>query len=227
VYSSYLRKKAFLNRDIIAYYNARATEYDKLYDKPERQPDLLVASALLQEIFSGKDVLEIACGTGYWTTQIAKTAKSILATDINLSVIDLARSKTYGRAPVRFELANVFDMSSFRNHESLFGGFIWNHIPLQDLDRFIGSVNDIVRPGGTVVFMDSKYVEGSNHPIAETDAFGNTYQIRTLEDGSLHRVLKNFPAEVFLRKTLEDKSTDVRYTDLDHYWILRYQTLQH
>lgn len=31
-------------------------------------------------------------------------------------------------------------------------------------------------------------------PISERDTDGNTYQTRTLNDGSLHRVLKNFPS---------------------------------
>jgi hypothetical protein len=44
-----------------------------------------------------------------------------------------------------------------------------------------------------VVFLDNRFVPGSSTPIAESDAEGNTYQVRTLADGSTHRVLKNFP----------------------------------
>jgi hypothetical protein len=33
----------------------------------------------------------------------------------------------------------------------------------------------------------------SNTPISRRDADGNTYQRRTLDDGSVHEVLKNFP----------------------------------
>ena len=37
------------------------------------------------------------------------------------------------------------------------------------------------------------FVEGSSSPIAHTDEQGNPYQIRGLDDGSVTRVLKNFP----------------------------------
>jgi demethylmenaquinone methyltransferase/2-methoxy-6-polyprenyl-1,4-benzoquinol methylase len=73
--------------------------------------------------------------------------------------------------------------------------------------------------------MDNHYVEGSSLPVAEQDEAGNTYQIRTLDDGSTHRVLKNFPTEEFLRKVLEDKATDIEFINKKHYWLLRYKAL--
>ena len=76
-----------MNRDIIAYYHHRAGEYDKVYLNPAEQSDLLEATKFFQDIFYRKDVLEIACGTGYWTERIAKVANSVYATDINQSVI--------------------------------------------------------------------------------------------------------------------------------------------
>lgn len=60
-----------MNTDIISYYKDRAKEYEKKYSKPERQEDLKSIATILQEIFADKQVLEIACGTGYWTEKIA------------------------------------------------------------------------------------------------------------------------------------------------------------
>lgn len=84
-----------MNTDIISYYKQRANEYETVYHKPERQHDLIQASKILQEIFVDKNVLEIACGIGYWTEVIAKTAHSILANDINETVLYIAKTKYY------------------------------------------------------------------------------------------------------------------------------------
>ena len=213
-----------MNTDMISYYRDRAAEYEKIYSKPERQDDLLTASEMLQDIFSGKEVSEIACGTGYWTERISKTAVSIFATDINKTVIEIARSKNYV-SKINFDTADIFDLKDSTEHESLFAGFIWSHIKTEELDNFISITNSLVKPGGTIVFMDNNYVEGSNLPITDTDATGNTYQTRKLDNGTTHKVLKNFPTENFIRQLLKGKATDINFRNLQYYWILEYKTM--
>ena len=62
------------------YYAKRASEYERIYQKPERQADLEKLQAILTEVCAGLDLLEIACGTGYWTQYARSSAKSIVAT---------------------------------------------------------------------------------------------------------------------------------------------------
>ena len=151
-----------MNSDMVSYYKDRAKEYEKIYSKPERQSDLFLAGQILQEIFRDKNVFEIACGTGYWTDKISKTAHSILATDINDTVIEVAKSKDYSPAKVEFQIADIFNLADTVKQESLFGGFIWSHIQRQDLNNFIDITNRLARRGATIVFMDNNYVEGSS-----------------------------------------------------------------
>lgn len=214
-----------MNSDIVSYYKDRATEYEKIYSKPERQSDLLLAGQILQDTFANKDIFEIACGTGYWTEKISATANKILATDINDTVIEVAKSKNYSPAKVDFQTADIFNLANINKHESLFGGFIWSHIKLQDLSNFIDTANSLVENSGTIVFMDNNYVEGSNLPVTDKDDLGNTYQTRTLENATTHKVLKNFPTETFIRQLLTDKATDISFINLQYYWILRYKNI--
>lgn len=214
-----------MNLDIVSYYKDRATEYEKIYSKPERQSDLLFTEQILQDSFADKDVYEIACGTGFWTQKICATAKTVLATDINDTVLEVARLKNYSPAKVDFQTADIFNLAKINKHESLFGGFIWSHIKLQDLSRFIDIANSLVKNGGTIVFIDNNYVEGSNHPVTDTDNFGNTYQTRKLENKTTHKVLKNFPTEIFIRKLLKSRATDINFINLQYYWILKYKSI--
>jgi demethylmenaquinone methyltransferase/2-methoxy-6-polyprenyl-1,4-benzoquinol methylase len=73
-----------------------------------------------------------------------------------------------------------------------------------------------------LVFIDNAYVEGSSTPISTTDSDGNTYQSRTLEDGSTHVVLKNFPTEAQIRQTINDIGSNVEVEFLKYYWTLAY-----
>ena len=63
------------------YYAARAPEYDRIYQKPERQLDLAALRLWLPPLFAGTYLLEIACGTGYWTQFIAPATATVLAID--------------------------------------------------------------------------------------------------------------------------------------------------
>jgi demethylmenaquinone methyltransferase/2-methoxy-6-polyprenyl-1,4-benzoquinol methylase len=213
-----------MNTDIISYYKDRAKEYEKIYTKPERQRDLLLAEKILQDIFRNKEVFEIACGTGYWTNIISKTASSILATDINETVLDIARSKDYF-TKVDFQKADIFSLPKNAKHQSLFGGFIWSHIQLQKLDHFIDIANSLVEPGGVLVFIDNNFVEGSSLPLTSRDEYGNTYQTRQLENGTTHKVLKNFPPEDFIHNIMSDKLAEPEVIRLEYYWILKYKVV--
>jgi SAM-dependent methyltransferase len=212
-----------VNSDIISYYKERAKEYEKIYSTPERQEDLLRGGQILQDSFADKNVLEIACGTGYWTQKISATAQNILATDINDTVIEIAKYKKYSPAKVNFQVADIFNLPNTIKYENLFGGFIWSHIKLESLNDFINTVNNLVQRGGLIVFMDNNYVEGSSLPITDKDDVGNTYQTRTLENGTRHKVLKNFPTEIFMRQIFIDKGIDINFISLQYYWILMYR----
>ncbi len=80
---------------LLDYYARRAEQYEQIYQKPERQAKLALLKAYLVKLLAGRDVLEVACGTGYWTAHLAPFTRSILATDAADEVLDVARAKTY------------------------------------------------------------------------------------------------------------------------------------
>ncbi len=211
-------------KELEAYYAQRASEYEAIYAKPERQEDLTQASQLLQDIFHQKKVLEIACGTGYWTPFIAQSAEYVLATDINESVLEIARTKNYPLDNVQIRQADLYQIQADPSFDALFGGFIWSHIKVEALPSFLAKVSTLVKPGGTIVFMDNCFVEGSNTPISEQDEQGNTYQQRSLENGAQYLVLKNFPTFEFLEQTLGGIAQNLQYKALKHFWICVFQT---
>ena len=210
-----------MNENLVSYYHERAKEYEKVYLNPDEQADLRAAEKIFQDLFADKTVLELACGTGYWTERIAKTASSILATDINESVLEIARERQPEN--VVFAVADMFDLAVTKKFNAVFGGFIFSHILLQDLNRFLGRVRSFLQPDGTIVFVDCKAVDGTKHDprnITKTDDCGNTFQTRKLENGTSHLVLKNFPTKEFLSQKLLSIAGQIRFIDLEFYWIV-------
>jgi demethylmenaquinone methyltransferase/2-methoxy-6-polyprenyl-1,4-benzoquinol methylase len=207
-----------------AYYAARAREYERIYDKPERQADLARLKQLIPACFTGRNVLEIACGTGYWTQFIAPVARTITAIDINPETLAIARTKPLSPDRVTFAVADVHDLPpGFRHFTAAFAGFWWSHVPRAGRRPFIESLHEALGAGAIVVALDNRYVEGSSTPISHVDADGNSYQRRRLENGSEHTVLKNFPTEAELVAEIGDLGTAIEYTALEYYWLLKYQ----
>ena len=93
--------------DLVDYYRRRAREYERIYEKPERQADLATLRELVGHELAGHGVLEIACGTGYWTQVCAAQADSVLAVDLAEETLEIARAKEYPFGKVRFGKADA------------------------------------------------------------------------------------------------------------------------
>lgn len=209
-----------------AYYAARANEYERMYAKPERQADLRRLETVIPELFSARTVLEIACGTGYWTQHLVRSAKSVLATDLTPETLAVARAKDLPADKVGFATADAFALApGLGRFDAAFAGFWWSHLKRAECDRFLDSLRARLAPGAIVAFLDNRYVEGSSTPIAQRDPEGNTWQRRPLDDGSEHLVLKNFPTEAELRAQTRGFGRNARYVALDYYWLFSCEAL--
>lgn len=204
------------------YYASRAPEYDAVYAKPERQPDLRAIERWLPSVFRDSSLLEIAAGTGYWTQFLAPVAQSLVAIDAAPETLAIARSRV-AAAHVQFIVGDVYRLPfGERAFDGAFAGFWLSHVPRARARDFLLGLHDALRPGARVVFLDNRFVASSSTPIADRDDDGNTYQQRRLADGSTHRVLKNFPSETELRAMLAGIGADIRFHAWQHYWALQY-----
>ncbi|MFN2643430.1 MAG: class I SAM-dependent methyltransferase [Burkholderiales bacterium] len=209
--------------ELVDYYRRRAGEYEAIYAKPERQADLAWLHRYVAERFARRRVLEVACGTGYWTVLIARAAAQVVATDAAEEPMRIAQAKDYRDADVRFEIADAFALGDeLGRFDAALAFFWWSHVPRRRIAAFLGSLHARLEGGARVIFMDNRYVERSSTPIAERDAAGDTYQLRRLSDGSENRVLKNFPSEAELRSAVAAHAATFSYRTLEYYWLVEY-----
>jgi demethylmenaquinone methyltransferase/2-methoxy-6-polyprenyl-1,4-benzoquinol methylase len=205
------------------YYAQRAVIYERVYHKPERQRDLRAMEAWLPAQFKGRRVLEIACGTGWWPPHGARDAASWLATDLNPETMAVAKAKTMPPG-VRFATVDAYTLQGLGDErfDGAFAGFWWSHVPLARLRPWLSMLHARLEPGAVVVMLDNLYSDDSSTPISRRDGDGNTYQLRPLDDGSVHEVLKNFPTREQVLTAIAPCARDVQWTEHEYYWTLRY-----
>lgn len=206
-----------------AYYAARAPIYDAVYAKPERQVDIAWLQAHLPTRLAGRRVLEVACGTGYWTPHLAATAQQFTATDGVAEPLALARQRP-GNEGVTFVQADAYALPpELGTFDGAFAGLWFSHVPMAQRPAFLRSLHARLTPGARVVLIDNSRAQCIDLPIADNDADGNTWQWRTLPDGSRHRVLKNFPTEAELRALLAPQARVTDWRELMHFWLIEYE----
>ena len=202
------------------YYQARAPEFEFVYYKPERQADLAKLRSWLAEETRGSTLLEVACGTGYWTSVAATSAKAIVATDVNLAPLEIARSKDVG-PHVTFARVDTFALPDYRLAFDVgMAHFWWSHVSVADQQRFLAHFASKLQHAAKLLMIDNAFVAGSMLAPSRTDALGNTYQMRRLQDGSEYEIVKNFPTAAELRSALERHSTAVNILQLEYYWAV-------
>ena len=184
----------------IAYYQARAAEYDEWflrqgrYDRGEAHRalwfgEVATVEAALADAAPGGDVLELASGTGLWTQWLAATATRLTAVDASPEVIAINRARV--RAPhVQYVEADLFAWVPSAAYDFVFFSFWLSHVPHERFETFWTMVRRALKPSGTVFFVDS---------LAAPDAIARDQNLETdgiverrLNDGRTFRIVKIF-----------------------------------
>ena len=190
--------------DQIAYYRARAGEYDEVFDPARAEPthplgtDGPVAGAL-RSLAEGRDVLELACGTGYWSKILVETAASLTAVDAAEEMLEI-HSEQVPDPRVRRIRADVLNLVPDRRYGVAFFGFWLSHVPDSALPGFLDVVDRALEPGGTVAFVDTSAGERSHEEPVE--GMPAPAVRRRLRDGREFRIVKVFRSPEMLAAAL-------------------------
>lgn len=96
-------------------------------------------------------VLELGCGTGYFTKEIVKTGASVTAIDISPDLIKIAKN-TLKCNNVAFKIENAFSTSFLDNSfDCVVGSSILHHL---EINEALNEVFRVLKPGGSMYFTE-------------------------------------------------------------------------
>lgn len=205
------------------YYNKRAKEYEQIYyrDDPVRQSELSKIKNLLRNSFRNKSVLEVACGTGYWTKAVAQTAKNITAVDYSVEMIQLAKVKEFKATLINDDAFSLNNVNG--NFNAGLANFWFSHIPQNQIISFLNTFHKKLKPNSTIIMADNIYDEEFGGKLIEKANDENTYKNRTLKDGTSYQIIKNYYNEEELNTIFKEYSSEIKIQFGKYYWWIKYK----
>ena len=189
----------------MAYYRALAPEYvadagidgvtEETYNAATR-----TFNAALESASPLGEVLELACGPGTFTSELARRATSIDALDASPEMLEIAAARTAQATNVRFVQADLFTWTPNRRYDFVFFGFWLSHVPPERFASFWSTVASALAPNGRVMFVDD------GHRTTEELTHGpqsSTIE-RQLRDGRRFRAVKVALEPKPLERSLRD-----------------------
>jgi ubiquinone/menaquinone biosynthesis C-methylase UbiE len=208
------------------YYRRRAASYEAIYHRadPVRLLEQEELARAIRRHLAGRDVLEVAAGTGWWTVQAASVARHVLATDANQETLDIARLKPFDSTKVGFQLADAYDLGRLgQRFDGLLSCCWLSHVARADLGGFIGGMHGVLQPGAAVLIADNCLVPGLGGDLVTVDQSPDTYKRRSLENGEQQLVLKNYYDRDELVALFGDRADDLQIHHGQHFWWLSYR----
>ncbi|MDB6154575.1 MAG: putative methyltransferase [Chthoniobacteraceae bacterium] len=146
------------------------------------------------------------------------------AIDASDAVLGIARAKAITPDKVEFALGDAWDPPKLEGgFTACLAAFFVSHIEKHRLPAFLAAIHTALAPGARVVLADNRFVPGNSTPISRTDAAGNTYQLRHLDDGRTFEVLKNFPKRAELSALVRPYADSISMEESEYFWCLNYK----
>jgi len=196
----------------LQYYRARAAEYDAT-SYGAVSGERASVPAIVDRLGISGDVIELACGTGIWTAELVRHAATLTALDGAPEMLELARERV--ATGVRFEQADLFDWTPTSSWDVAFFSAWLSHVPADQFDGFWSSVAAALRPGGRAIALDELPARSHHEDQVEGEV-----AVRTLQDGTKHKIVKVFWEPGALVERLAALGWRATVTPIEHGWFI-------
>lgn len=216
-------------KDIKKYYADIVKQYDETAGYKNPRTDKIREKMKLrhQNYLRGYDVLEIACGTGYWTEVIAKTANSVLAIDNSKKMISIAKKRLASFKNVRLAIADAYRLDKVHGcFSAAYAHWWWSHMPKSKIRYFLLNLHKKLISGALVFFSDHLPDYADKKVKVIHDKNGDRFEERVLSNGKIYLVIKNFPTGEEINTYLSGLAKNIHFHKYKGYWELCYNVVK-
>jgi len=210
--------------ELIRFYGEWAPDYEAIYRRadPARQREQDRLAETIQRTFRDRRVLEIACGTGYWTRYSVEVAEHIVAVDASLKMLDIAQAKPWPSGKIEFRQADAYNLQEIKGEFDAGLACFWlSHVPRRCVEAFLDGFHKQLGQGAVVFMADNVYVAGLGGQLVDGEG-EDTHKLRELADGSQHTILKNYYDAEELRDILSAHACELQICVGTCFWWLTY-----
>lgn len=214
----------------IAYYRARAAEYDQWfyrqgrYDHGELNNQRWHAQAAevrarVQALPPCDEALELAPGTGIWTQELIKIGRHVTAVDASEEMIAINRAKLGSLPNVTYVQHDIFAWEPARKFDLVFFSFWFSHVPPERVPTFLSMMRRALKADGTLVLIDSRPDPTSSARDNGLRPDEHIVRTRILNDGSTYRIIKVYYEPAELSAVLREAGFDAQVQTTENYFI--------
>lgn len=99
----------------------------------------------------GMTVLEVGCGTGTFTRELARCGADIIAIDVSPELLEIARAN-HSAPSVHYQTENAYALSyPDAAFDSVVGSSVLHHL---EVEQALRSIYRVLKPGGTIFFTE-------------------------------------------------------------------------
>lgn len=207
------------------YYDRRAEEYEQIYHRrdPVRQKELAEIATTMKDVLANRYVLEVACGTGYWTAVAAEVAQHILAIDISEEMLAIAKTKDLPGEKVEFRIGDAYALDSIKEtFDAGLANFWLSHIPKSRLDNFLNGFHKKLKSSAAIFMADNIYIPCIGGELIRKSGCEDTFKLRELSDDSKYKVIKNYYDANQLCEIFRSFSSGLKIKMGDCFWRVSY-----
>ncbi len=207
---------ASIQKDMLLYFDERAEEYDDIYagKGPAIQhyggmyvKDFAQIGEAVSD-FGGKHLIDIACGTAYWTPFYASKCDEITCLDQSANMLSQAqtRIKDQNLKPPKFIHADFFDIDLGTDvFDRAFVSILLSHLSRDQEIGFFERLKQILQPGGELMVIDSLWNSRRSKYRKQ-----ESVEERVIKDGRKFKVFKRYMDQRGMARLLQSHSFAIK-----------------